>query len=381
MRRLAWVLSGLTATLGITPGTATGQVPEAAAGGGLIVQRYTFDAPEAAGIESFRLLTAPFTAAIALGSVAALEVAGAYAEGTATGSEGDRATLSGLTDTEITLVLGGDHLLLTAGASLPTGQTTQTLTEATVAGVVAAELLPFAVTSWGSGGGAGGDVAFAFRAGSVGIGLSGGYRVAREYEPLADATFAYRPGDQIRVRLAVDADVGEAGTLSLLVGLQRFGDDEAAGSNLFRSGDRLEGVLTYAFAVGRTGSALLWGGAYHRENGSVLLQDPTLAGATDSPSQQLFLGGFNARFPWGRVTLLPDAEARVFRSQDGVGQGWDGSAGAALDLRLAGRRFGRRLILAPSGRVRYGNVTVREGAESGLTGWEAGLTLRVEGGR
>ena len=71
-----------------------------------------------------------------------------------------------------------------------------------LAGVVAAELLPFAVTNWGSGGSAGGDLALAFQGGGWGLGISGGYRAASEYEPYVGETFAYRPGNQLRFRLA-----------------------------------------------------------------------------------------------------------------------------------------------------------------------------------
>ena len=48
--------------------------------------------------------------------------------------------------------------------------------------------------------------------------MSVGYRVASEYEPLAEETFTYTPGDRILARLALDRDVGTSGTLSFLVG-------------------------------------------------------------------------------------------------------------------------------------------------------------------
>ena len=366
------------ATVLLAPGVS------AQVGAGALMQTYRFDDPAAAGLEQFRLTTLPFMAAVPLGSRLTLDVSGAYAEGTVTGVDGFEATLSGPTDTQlgVSVALGPDRVVLTGGLVLATGQSTQTFQEAAVAGVVAAELLPFAISTWGSGGGAGGDVAVAFQAGRVGIGFSGGYQAASEYEPLSDLAFAYRPGDQLRFRFALDADVGEAGTFSLLLGLQRFGQDAFAGVNLFQSGTRLEGLVSYAFPTGLRGSGLVYGGVYHRENGSLLTDVPSLEGATDSPSQQLFVGGANFRLPAGaRAALLPDLEMRVFRSADGIGQGWVGSAGATLDLRVSGRRFGRRLVLGPTARFRFGSVTVNEDAESGLKGWEAGLTLRLEGGR
>lgn len=148
------------------------------AAGGAIVQSYSFDDPEAAGLSEYRLLTAPFAVAIPLGGRVSLMAGGAWAKGEATGSDGATATLEGLTDTEVglALALGPDRFVVTAGAALPTGKSTHTLTEAAVAGVVAAELLPFAITTWGSGGGAGGDLAVAFQSGPWGIGLAGGDR-------------------------------------------------------------------------------------------------------------------------------------------------------------------------------------------------------------
>ena len=154
------------------------------------------------------------------------------------------------------------------------------------------------------------------------------------------------------------------------------------GNNLFKSGNRVEGVMSYAFAFGLRSSAYLYGGVYHRENGALLTEDLIIDGAPDSPWQQLFLSGVNLRVATSRrVAFLGDGDIRVFRSQDGVGQGWVGTAGLTLNLVIAGRPSGSRVVLSPTGRYRYGHVVVREGAESGLRGWEAGITLRVETGR
>ncbi len=363
-----------------SPIAAWGQA--ARAGGSF--QFYSFADAEAAGLESFSLFTAPYAVAVPIAGLVAVDVSGAYAQGIATGPGGVEARMSGPTDTQLglSLLLGGDRVVLSTSMSLPTGQESRSLEEATVAAVVAAELLPFPLATWSAGGGAGGDLSLAVQAGEWGIGLAGGYWAGREFEPVPGETFAYRPGDQIQARVALDRDVGESGTLSLLVGLQRFGEDRLEGSNLFRSGNRLEGLVSYAFALGLRGSALAYGGVYHRARGSLLLESPSLDGATDSPSQQLFLGGLNLLLPAGRrVDVVPDVNLRVFRSGDGVGQGWLASAGGALDIRVSGTSFGRNLVLSPSAKARLGRVIVREGAESGIVGWEAGLTLRMGAGR
>jgi hypothetical protein len=370
----------------LAAGAAVFSTPAAAQGigGGGLLQSYTFDDAEAAGLSEFRLMSAPFAVVLPIGDRLSLLASGAFAEGRATGTDGSQATLSGLTDTEVgvAFALGPDRVVLTAGAALPTGQSTHSLEEAAVAGVVAAELLPFAVTNWGSGGGVGGDMAVAFQSGAWGIGLAGGYRAASEYEPLTGETFAYRPGNQIRARVALDRDVGTSSTFSILVGVQQFTEDQMRGSNLFQSGNRLEGMMSYAFPIGLRSSALLYGGAYHRAQGALLLDESALDGAGDSPSQQLFTGGLDLRIPLGRkATFLPGTEMRAFRSADGIGQGWIGTAGATLELIIAGRRFGPRTVLSSSARFRMGHVIIDEDSESNLMGWEAGITLRVETGR
>ena len=362
--------------------SASGAEAQSVAGGALL-QTYTFGDAQAAGVERLRLLTLPWGASAQLGSVAAISLDGAWARGEATSEGGRSATLSGLTDTNVavTLGLGPDWLVISGDATLATGAGTLSLEESLVAGVVAADLLPFAIDTWGSGGSVGGSVAAATQLGAWGVGLAAGYRVAREFEPLSDFSFGYRPGNQLQLRLALDRDVGVS-TLSAVMGYQRFDDDELLGANLFRSGSRVQGLVSLAFPLGLRSSALVHVGVQHRSRGTLLLDESLLTGAGDSPSQQLFTVGADLRIPLGRsAALLPTTELRVFRAEDGASQGWVGTAGAQLDLRLAGNSTRTRLVLSPSARLRTGRVVVEEGAESGLFGWEAGLVLRVEGGR
>ena len=352
-------------------------------GGGAVLQTYTFDDPQSAGVERLRLITLPWAASVSLGSVAAITLDGAWASGEATSAGGQSATISGLTDTNFaaTLGLGPDWLVLSADATLATGRNALSLEESLVAGVVAADLLPFAINTWGSGGSMGGSVAAATQLGPWGLGLAAGYRLARAFEPLSGVSLGYRPGNQLQLRAALDRDVG-ASTLSAVVGYQRFSDDEIQGTNLFRSGNRLQGTVSLAFPLGLRSSALVHAGVQHRSSGTLLLDESLLAGAGDSPSQQLFSAGADLRLPLGRaVALFPTTELRVFRAEDGASQGWVGTAGVTLDLRLAGNSTRTRLVLSPSARLRTGRVVVEEGAESGLFGWEAGLVLRLEAGR
>ena len=361
----------------VLPSALMGQ---AAGGGGTTYEVYSFSDSEATGLDNVSLLTAPLALTLPVGQSVSLGVYSAWAQGTVQAADGQKVSITGFTDTEVSVAisLGGDNAVLAGGFVLPTGEATQSLEEVVVAGIIAAELLPFAISTWGNGGSAGGDLALAFQAGEWGIGLSGGYRAASEYEPLLDENFTYRPGDRIQGRLALDRDVG-TGTLSFLVGYQRFKDDALNQQNLFRPGARYEGMISYAFAAGRRGSGLFYGGFNHRENGSVLVENPDLAGATDTPWQQLYRGGFTFLLPIGRsLTFFPDAEARLFRAEDGIGQGFLASGGLGFDVTLAGGRRGTRLVLSPSGRFHVGNITVDEDSDSNVMGWTAGVTLRVE---
>lgn len=353
------------------------------AGAGVHVQNYSFDDPTVAGVESVRLVVAPFAAAVDVGRVS-LGLSGAYARGSAMGPAGGEASLSGPTDTDVVLTYrpGPDWLLVSASSALPTGKASLDTQGSFVAAVIAADLLPFGIDSWGSGGDVGGDVAVATQAGAWGLGLSAGYRIAREYEPLPDLPFAYKPGNQLQVRVALDRNVSQTSTFSLLLGVQHFADDELAGANLFKSGTRIQAVASYAFPLGLRSSALVFGGVNHRANGALLTDEAALSGATDTPSQQLFMAGANLRFPLGRGSaVLPKAELHVFRAEDGASQGWVGTIGPAFDLRVSGNASTRQVFVTPSFVWRTGNVLVQEGAESGFSGWEAGITLRVVAGR
>lgn len=363
----------------VAPSSARSQT----VGAGATVQTYSFGDPDAARIESIQLLTTPFSVAVPIGSKVSVQASGAYARGTATTLPGREVSLSGLTDTYVGLstTAGFDWLVITARAGLPTGSYRHSLEESLVASVIAAELLPFSIKTWGSGGSFGANVAVVRQLGGWGVGFFGGYDLASEYEPIRDQELAYRPGDQIRARLAVDHDVGASGTFSALLGLERHNNDQLSGVDLFRSGNRLEAMASYAFAVGGRSSALVFGGVNHRANGTLLSQGTTLGGASDAPSQQLFRLGANVFMPLGRrTTLRPTAEARVFRASDGASQGWLTSVGTAVGWRLTGTSTGRRLMLEPSGSVRFGRVIVSDGVETGVTGWEAGLSLRVVAG-
>lgn len=339
-------------------------------GGGVGYETYHFADPAAAGFRNLSLLTVPFAARAPLYRGVTFDVSGAWARGDLERPDGTHATLDGATDTQLRLEipLVRDQATIGAVVVLPSGKATLTQAEAQVAGVVAADLLPFRISSWGTGGGAGMTAALAHSFGPIGLGVAGSYLVGRQFDLVESGSFAYRPGDQLRLRVAADADVGSSGKASLQVTMLRSSDDRLNGANLYRSGDRLEAIGSYAFATGARSSAILYGGALHRSEATFLVQQPTTPAL---PSQNLFLAGGGLRLPIGRSAILPTADVRLLRSADGLGQGYTAGIGGSAELPL-----GRAVTLLPTLRGRFGRVLVSQGENSNFTGADIGLSIR-----
>jgi hypothetical protein len=332
----------------------------------MAVETYRFSAAGDVGLESVTLFTTHFAAGTVAGP-ARLSVRGAWARGTVALPDGD-AELSGLVDTELRVdwdVLP-DELTLTARGFLPTGVATLDPEQSVVASVLSSDLLPFRVSSLGTGGGVFLEGAASHRFGGLGAGISLGWGRSGELEPLEGESVVYRPGSQWSARVALDGELGPAVKGSVRLGFRRYGDDTMDGRNLFQPGNRLEGLVSVGFPTVRGGSAAVYAGLFHRENGTALLE--TLA---DAPSQDLLLAGAVWRVALGGTWIQPRADARLFRSEDGVGQGFQLGVGSSAEIEV-----GSEVTLVPVLIARIGNVEVREGLSSGFTGAELGVSVR-----
>jgi hypothetical protein len=339
-------------------------VPPWTGAAGVRLESYGFADADRVGIDGISLLTIPLVAEARVGGRVRVTLAGGFASARLTRADGGEATLTGLTDTElrVSVPVVGEWMTATAVAVLPTGKGTLDAEELEVASVVASDLLPFAISHWGSGGGIGASLAVARRFGRIGFGASGGYRASREYRAFEGA--AYRPGDETFLRLAVDGAVG-GGRATLQAGVHRYAHDQMEGTNLYRAGDRYQLIGSYAFAgVGRR-SGVVYAGVLHRENGARLAEL-----SDDLPAQDLVLAGAGLRLPVRGGALLPSVDGRVFHSSDGVGQGYGVGVGVAAEWPAGA------VTLVPSARVRWGQVLVLEGGVSTFTGVELGFTLR-----
>lgn len=340
-------------------------------------ETYTFTEPEAVGIGALRLLSVPFAGSVRLFGDAQLSLTGAFASGTLERDSGESTTISGLTDSYLALDIpvARDFVSVSLVAALPTGTSSFTREDAEAAGAFAADLLPFRVSSWGSGGALGAATTLVRSAGPMNFGVSAGYSIAREFEPLRADELTYRPGSELTLRLAVDRALGRSGKVSLQVGAQRYGGDELNGQNLYQSGDRYTAVLSGAAATGPRASAAAYLGVLHRTEGSFL--DPTggVVPGEEVPTQSLLLAGGGLRVPVGAGTLLPQADGRLFRREDGEGQGYVGGVGVGYETALGSAR------ITPLVRARMGRLVVSDGVESGLTGLETALSIRFGGVR
>ncbi|MGD8276434.1 MAG: hypothetical protein PVH00_00345 [Gemmatimonadota bacterium] len=367
MRRAPILPFVLAVAMGAGPAAA-----QTARGGlGIVpgIEYYRFGDPAVVGIESLSLMTVPITARIALGPTVSLEVNGAFARGVLTRRNGSSITVSGPTDTELRLTarLARDAVTVTAIALAPTGKGELTTEEADAAGAFAADVLPFRITNWGSGGGVGAAVSFARQMGTVGAGLSAGYVVAREFDPLTDQSFSYRPGNQLHLTGALTSVVGAAARASLNVSWQHFAVDEANGQNLYQAGDRLQARGSVAFASGERASGIVYLGLLRRARGEYSSSFDVI------PARNLVFTGAAFRTPAGRLVLTPGVDLRVQTRAEGTFGGFVATGGLGAEAPLGSA------VLLPSLRVRYGSVKDSEGASSSLTGIELGLGIRFGG--
>lgn len=366
----ALVLSA-TGTFG-TALPAASQVSSPTVGAALSYQGYSFDAANAFGVDKLALASLHFTAATPLVERLSLNVRGAWAKGTLTREDGTTLDISGLTDTQLSLTFTPNEFVNVSGIFLaPTGKDTQTLEESIVAGSMASDLFPFKVTNWGSGGGMGANASVAHPLGAVGVGLAVAVIAGREFSPLGSGEFAYRPGTLLRIVGAVDGTVGEASKASLRLTFHRYGQDEINGVNLFQSGNRFQALASLAFPMGSGASGIAYGGMTHRQKSTLLEGVPF---AQEFPPENLFLLGGGLRWPVGGHVLQPDAELRVLRRSDSVGQGLDLGIGASYEIRSG------RSTFAPSARIHVGQLEVQQGSKGSLFGFEVGLSARVGGG-
>jgi hypothetical protein len=278
-----------------------------------------------------------------------------------------KATVSGLTDTQVRAIyqLVPDVVVVTLSANLPTGKTKLTSDELVAAGVMASDLIPFPVASFGNGANVTTGVAVAVPVAGWAVGLGGSYRMTGGYTPLASVDSSYKPGGELRLRMGADRVVGQ-GRVSLGFTFSTFADDAFGGASIYRPGKRYITQGTWSFPVGNLGLALYAWDLY-RNGGTVIV------GGSTTEKQNVLTIGAAATVQVGRNVLRPQLEYRI----QSAGVSTMVAAGHLLSLSARYQLpLTERLALQPAVRFDTGNQ-IYNGATIGLTGWGLSVGLRA----
>jgi hypothetical protein len=367
------VLSVLALGALLAPVTTAGAQGAAVAGGvSAYYEQYDLLNTEALGINRLTLLTIPVGARVEVLRGLWFDVATAYATASLRRDDGTESTVSGPTDTQLQLSQAflGDRVVVGAAYVAPTGVAVFSEEEAAVAGVIAADLLPTRISSWGSGGGLRLSTAASFGSGRSRLGAGAGYAVASSLEPLRDSDFVYRPGNELHLYVSAEHGFGGQTVARVRAGTRQYSGDRIGGENLYQTGARYETIASLAWGAGDDALALLYGGVLHRGVGTVS------AAFGDTASQTVLVAGGGLRIATpGGWTLVPTADTRLVRRSDGLNQGRLSSVGAEAELPLG------PLTFVPSLRARFGKALPWSGAAASVRGTELQIALRYSTGR
>ena len=291
-----------------------------------------------------------------------------YASATRTPSDtaAAKGTVKGPTDLQVRGVFQviPDAVVLTLAANVPTGKTKLTADELPAAGAVASELIPFPVTSFGTGPNVTTGLAVAVPVAGWAVGLAGAYRLSGAYTPMATIDSSYTPGGEMRFRVGADRVVGQ-GRVSLGFTYSSFSQDEFGGANIFQPGKRYISQVAWSFPLGNLGLSLYAWDLY-RTSGTVLLS----RSATEK--QNVLTAGLAASLQMGRSVLRPQVEFRKHTA--GVDQLEAAGQLLSLSARLS-LPLSEALSLTPAVRFDTGNIV--SGATYGFTGWGLSMGIRA----
>jgi hypothetical protein len=321
----------------------------------------------------------PVAARFPVTDLIALDAYGAWASGRA--EKGDTLyELSGLVDTGVRASYQATPwALVTLGANLPTGDSEHDGEEAIVAALLSTDILGFREASWGRGFALTGSVAVARSMGSFGLGLAGAYSMRGKFNPVADDSLEYQPGNEARIRLGVDRNFGNS-TLTFGATFMNYSSDQANGQNLFQAGKRFRFDATYAFRAA-AGVWTVYVADLLRQTGALTLISVdslgTQLGTTDvdTPKQNLAVVGFMGAVALGRgFVFRPHVDFKLQSREDSggsdAGSGWLIAAGGDIPLRIFGGRD-----FFPKARIMIGSLTDATGAGVRVFGLEAKGTL------
>jgi hypothetical protein len=359
----------------LVPGTVNAQATQHVFGTGAQFQSYSLHEDLGAKVANLTLI--PVAYSLPVGEKLSLDMYGAYANG-AVEKGGSTYTLQGPVDTRVRAAYQiTPWAVITAMANFPTGNSSHDAEEAVVASVLATDILGFQEANWGTGAAFTAGFASAYQSGDWGLGIGASYRLSNGFEPTEDQPLIYEPGDEVRVRVGLDRNVGEGGKFTAGFTFQNFSEDLYDDRNLFQAGNRMRGDVSYAFRTGRSTWAM-YGLNVWRESGdvfqdlvnaqNVVIGDTTMAVG----SQNLLIVGINGSTPLGSsLRVRPAVDFRYQTREEETGEGWLLGAGLDVPLRLFGS-----YDLFPRARFSFGSLRAATGESESLWGLELGATFR-----
>lgn len=367
MRR---IVGGLLCALALVPAAASAQSGVASG-----VRFHGYDFGEGFAAEAVNLLLFPLAFDQTITRTVRVDAYTAYARGAANFG-GTEYTLNGLVDTQVRVNWTvRPWAVLTIGANLPTGDPSHDANEARVASMLSTELLGFQEANFGLGFATTTGIATAYRTGEYGLGFGASYRAASGFEPSADTSVTYTPGDELRLRVALDRDFG-GNRLTVGGTFQTFRTDELDGRNLFQSGKRWRGDASYSFRTGANATWTAFVSDVYRDRGDAIV---SFIDATGTPRDSTFQTGHQnilvggVRGSWRLspgLSIRPAFDARIQSREQEDGEGWLIGAGGDVPLRWG------RFDVFPSARATLGELTDAAGVGYRVLGAELGLMMR-----
>jgi hypothetical protein len=339
---------------------------------------YSFDT--GLGADAAQLFLMPVAVRIPIGSRVSFDLYTAWAQGKIERDD-TQFTLQGVVDTRIKMTYQlTPWALFSVGASLPTGNATHNGEEAVVSSVLATDLLGFREATWGTGFALTSALATATRVGQWGVGLAAAYSARSEFTPSSEVDLNYQPGNETRIRLGLDRNIG-TNTFTLGATYMNYSEDQANSRNLFQAGNRLRFDATYAFRAG-AGVWTLYTADLYRQNGDLTLPFVNDAGAQvgdtliTTAKQNLLVTGFvGAISVGGGFVFRPHVDFKVQSrtESDGrdEGSGWMLAAGGDFPIRVFGG-----YDFFPKARLLIGSIKDPSGTGVGVIGGEFTGTIR-----
>ncbi len=336
---------------------------------------YDFDRGLGAGIANLWMVPVAYHAPITDRLQA--DVYAAWARGKVQ-QQGATFELTGPTDAQIRASYQATPwALVTLSANIPTGDSAHDPNEAIVASVLASDLLGFREANWGTGFALTPGVATAASFGEWGLGVGASYRATQGFEPEEGRSLTYEPGNETRIRLGLDRNVGEGGKFTAGFTFQNFDTDQFGGRNLFEAGNRVRADASLALRAGGATWTLFAANTW-REQGDVTLQIVNQQGQavgdtiTHTASQNLSQLGVAGSIPIGSsYRFRPQADIQFQTRGNTDGTSWILGAGGDFPLRIVGL-----VDIFPRGKFLYGQLLAPDGRSVDVVGGEFGATVR-----